>query len=55
MEDNEQINAFEAEIEKAIQHFRHEFSVPYASLIGVLHLKAHELCKEAFEIGEEED
>lgn len=55
MDENLQITAFENEIEKVIQRFRHEYQLPYASLIGSLHLKAHELCKEAFEVGEEED
>lgn len=55
MDENLQITAFEDEIEKVIHRFRHEYQIPYASLIGSLHLKAHELCQEAFEVSEEDD
>lgn len=55
MERDTQIDAFENEIEKVIARFRQEYQIPYASLIGVLQLKQYELCKEAWDAGEEED
>lgn len=54
MDRDKQIGAFEDEIEKVIARFRHEYDMNYASLIGSLTLKAHELAKEALEVPEEE-
>ena len=47
MTEQETINAFSNEIEKVINRFAHEFDIPYASAIGVLHIAAQRLCREA--------
>lgn len=53
MDPDKQIGAFEDEIEKVIARFRHEYELNYATMIGSLTLKAHELAKEALEPEEE--
>lgn len=55
MERDEQIDRFEEDVQKVIHRFRHEFDIPYASLIGVLHILAYELSKEAFDVAEEDE
>jgi hypothetical protein len=43
----ENINAFSDEIEKVINRFRDEFDLPYAAAVGVLHIAAERLSREA--------
>ncbi len=52
VEHKEQMDHFENEIERAIQHVRHEYSIPYASLVGILMMKAHELAAEALKVAD---
>lgn len=51
----EQITAFAAALDKLVDNYRHEFDLPYAAVVGVLHLKAHLLCAEASAIDEDEE
>lgn len=45
----EQITAFESEIAALVEKYRAEFDLPYASAIGVLHMQAGRLEREAEE------
>lgn len=49
MDETEQIIAFENELEALVHRYRHEFNMHYASVIGVLHIQAHVLTREALE------
>lgn len=53
MDRHEQIEHFEIEIGKVIARFRKEYEIPYASIIGVLQIKAHDLCQEALGLAED--
>lgn len=52
MNHTEQITAFADDIDRLVERYRNEFDLTYASVIGVLFMKAHLLCNEA---GDRED
>ncbi len=47
MDANEQIRHFGDEIDKLVDRFRDEYELPYASIVGVLNMKAFLLCRES--------
>ena len=49
MTTDEQIQAFEADVDALVDRYRSEFDLPYAVAIGVLTMKAQQLCAEATE------
>ncbi len=49
VDETEQVIAFENELERLVDRFRQEYCMTYASIIGVLHIKAHVLTAEALE------
>lgn len=49
MTENEQIEHFATELDKLVDRFRSEYQMAYASVIGILHIKAHLLADEAVE------
>jgi ribosomal protein L7/L12 len=51
--DRDQTTAFADEIDKLVERFRDEFDITYAAVVGVLTMKAHIICQEAAEQGEE--
>jgi hypothetical protein len=53
MTDKEQTDAFADELDKLVDRFRQEFDLTYAQAVGVLHMKAHLLCEDASERGDE--
>lgn len=54
METSQQINAFAGDLDSLVHRFRYEFDLSYASVIGVLTLKAHALCAESLNGDDEE-
>lgn len=58
MSDREQIEAFEAELNRLVHRFRNEFEITVGAVVGCLTIKAHNLISEyerRFEEGEFED
>lgn len=47
MSEIEQIDHFSNELDALVNRFRDEYDISYASVIGILHMKAHTLCGEA--------
>lgn len=47
MDRDEQIQAFEDQLDALCDRFSDEFDLDYATVIGALHLKAYTLCKQA--------
>lgn len=55
MSEHEQIQRFGEEIDKLVDHYRAEYDLSYASIIGVFQMKSFLLCAEAAEEGEAND
>lgn len=55
MDAAEQIAHFESDLDNLVERYRKEYDISYASMIGMLHLKAHILCVEANEDDEAGD
>lgn len=55
MTDAEQATHLEQELNKLIKRFRSEYHISYAATIGVLHIKAHQLAREAVDIIEDNE
>lgn len=56
MSREEQQNAFGDALDRLIERFRDEFELTYADVTGVLSLKLHFMCQEAYEsVTEDED
>jgi hypothetical protein len=55
MNEADQTHAFANAIEKVISHYRDEFDLTYAAIIGVLTIQTQALCAEALEDEEDED
>ena len=55
MSDAEQISAFAAELDALVERYREEFDLTYAAVVGALHMKAFEICREAEEPLEDDD
>lgn len=53
MSENEQLAQFEHELTMLVERFRFEYELPYASVVGALHMKAFQLCHEAEQLDEE--
>ena len=47
MSEHEQIQHFADELDKLVDRFRSEYEIAYGSIIGALHIKAHDLIDEA--------
>ncbi len=47
MTERQQIVAFESELDALICRYRSDFTMTYASMIGVLHIQAHVLAQDA--------
>jgi hypothetical protein len=47
MTESQQIFAFSDDIDRLVDRYRTEFNITYASVVGVLFMKAHLLCDEA--------
>lgn len=47
MSEKEQIDRFCAELDALIHRYRSEYDITYSSVIGCLHMTAHDLCVEA--------
>lgn len=54
MNEHEQVRAFGNDLDALVDRHRREFDLSYAAAVGVLHMKAHLLCSEAEERGDEE-
>lgn len=55
MSDAEQISAFATELDALVERYREEFDLTYAAVVGALHMKAFEICREAEETLEDDD
>lgn len=53
MTESEQVSQFADEVDKLVERFRIEYDMSYASVVGVLHMKTHFLCREAEEMGDD--
>lgn len=49
MTQQEQIRAFEDDLDNLVDRYRAEFDMTYASVVGVLAIKAHLMIKESAE------
>ena len=49
MRQAEQIAHFEKDLNALLDRFRSEYDLPYAAVVGVLHMTAFKLCQEAME------
>lgn len=49
MSESEQVKHLGDELDRLVDRFRSEYDMTYASVVGVLHMKAHLLCAEAAE------
>lgn len=47
MSESDQVQALSDELDALIDHYRAEFDLTYASVVGVLHMKQHLLCVES--------
>jgi hypothetical protein len=54
MDDKQQIFAFADDIDRLVERYRSEFDISYASVVGVLFMKAQLLCGEAGEMDADE-
>ena len=55
MSEGEQIKAFVEDVTKVVDRYRAEFNLTVAAVVGTLHMKAHLLCVEAGQKGNEEE
>lgn len=51
----DQQSAFSSELDRLVERFRQEFDLTYADIAGVLTLKLHCMCQEAYEYEDEEN
>ncbi len=54
MTSEEQCLAFEADLDRLIDRYFEEFDLPLVSVIGMLHVKLHEITLQAFEDDEDD-
>lgn len=49
MNDHDQSFHFGNELDNLVERTRKEYDLSYATIIGILHVKAHQLCSECLE------
>lgn len=53
MDAEAQIQAFAVDLDRLVDRYRDEFDITYAAVVGVLFMKANDLCRESEDTAEE--